>query len=299
MSALIPAAMVALAGVAAAVAGNGMGDNQAQAEFWTAAQAWVDLQDAMDIGFAPVLELVMARAGLRAGDHVLDIGCGTGASLIEAAKRVDINGRVQGLDISATLLDVAAARCRDFPHVSTRLADAQSAPMDASFDAVISRFGVMFFDDTTAAFANIRKALKPGATFTLAAWGPAPQNPWFMVPAKTAREVIGAPPKVDRTLPGPFAFEDASRVTRLLSAAGLSDVTVECVNLDLTPHGSAADFADLALQIGPAQSIANHFDADTALRDTLRAALTEAMQQFETPQGLRVPAAIHLITAKA
>ncbi len=276
--------------------------NADQEEFWStdAGHAWVELQLEMDALMQPVLDLVLERAALPAGARVLDIGCGTGASLVQAARRVGPSGHVTGLDISQTMLDLARSRAKDHPNVNCIKADAQTHAFPAqSHDALISRFGVMFFADTTAAFANMAKALVPGAPITFAAWGPAPQNPYFMTPAAIATQILGPMEKLDRTQPGPFAFEDPARIIPMLQAAGLRDVSVEPVALHLTPPGTVEDAATIISRIGPADRAIRHFAANAADTARIMAALADWLRGLETGRGVRIPALINLYQAKA
>ncbi|MEM8692490.1 MAG: methyltransferase domain-containing protein [Pseudomonadota bacterium] len=275
--------------------------NADQAEFWTdvAGHKWVTHQHGMDATLAPVLDLVLAEADLQTGEHVLDIGCGAGTSTFAAADYVGDQGRVTGLDISPTLLKHARTQAADKPQARFVQADAQTHAFDHAYDVMISRFGVMFFADTTAAFANITKGLKSCARMIMAAWGPAPQNPWFMDAAAVASDVMGKPPKTDRTLPGPFAFEDAQRVVRMLEAAGLQDVKCDAKSLHLTPSGSAYDVALQSTHIGPAQSILSLFEGNEADRMRIAKTLANTFASYGTADGLRIPAVINLITARA
>ncbi|MEM8653832.1 MAG: methyltransferase domain-containing protein [Pseudomonadota bacterium] len=273
--------------------------NADQEEFWTdaAGPKWVAQQAAMDALLAPVLDLVMDRAPLAAGQSVLDIGCGTGVSVAAALDAVGDTGHVTGLDISQTMLELAADRVKA-PNATFLKADAQTHSFDQSFDAMISRFGVMFFDNSVAAMANLNTALSAGGTMTFAAWGPAPQNPYFMVPAKAAASVLGPMPKADRTLPGPFAFEDSARVLQMMAEAGVENATAETVSIDLTPPGPVADTAALMMQIGPAEAAVKYHDADADAAARVEAAVADAIAQFDTPRGLRIPACIHIYSAR-
>ncbi|MEO0743725.1 MAG: class I SAM-dependent methyltransferase [Pseudomonadota bacterium] len=274
--------------------------NLDQQAFWTdsAGPTWVALQDEMDTLLTPVLTEVMARSALQPGERVLDVGCGTGQSVAQIADAVGPTGHVTGLDISQTMLQRAHDRLGFRPHVSLTMADAQTHDFAQPFDVILSRFGVMFFDDTRAAFANLWRALAPGGRMVLAAWGPAPQNPWFMEPAAAARHVLGPMPRVDRTLPGPFAFEDADRVLTLAEAAGIPDMTVDTVPMSLTPRGGLADAAELCCHIGPANSALQYHEAEAEAKAALKDAITAQFAKFDGPDGLRIPALIHMFEAR-
>lgn len=274
--------------------------NAEQEDFWTdaAGPKWVAQQAQMDAVLTPVLDLVLDRAALGPGQRVLDIGCGTGQSVAAAAKLIVPDGHVTGLDISQTMLDLAKTRLTGMDSVSFLKADAQVHPFDTDFHAMISRFGVMFFDDTVAALANLYAALAPGGAMTFAAWGPAPQNPFFMVPARAAARVLGPIPKTDRTLPGPFAFEDSTRVLNMMANAGVPGAQVDTVALHLTPPGSVKETAGMMMQIGPADAAVRFHQADQAAAHRVEQAVAEAIAQFDTDVGLRIPACIHIYDAR-
>ncbi|MFL4471074.1 class I SAM-dependent methyltransferase [Tateyamaria armeniaca] len=275
--------------------------NADQEEFWTgdAGDKWVATQAQMDTLLQPVLDLVLTQAALPAGARVLDIGSGTGASVAQAAKAVGPKGHVTGLDISDTMLALARTRLQDHPNTSGLKADAQIHSFEAgSYDAMISRFGVMFFADTTAAFANIARALVPRAPLTFAAWGAAPQNPYFMQAAAAAKDVFGPMEKTDRTLPGPFAFEDSARVIPMLTDAGLTDVTCEEHGVHLTPPGDLRAVAELLCTIGPAERALRQFEASHEDRARLVDALMARFAKFEGSAGIEIPALINLYRAR-
>ncbi len=275
--------------------------NADQEEFWQteAGHKWVTLQVQLDTLFQPVLDLVLEHARLTPGAHVLDVGSGTGASVAQAAQAVGPQGHVTGVDISDTMLDLARSRLRDHPNTVGIKADAQEHAFDtASFDAMISRFGVMFFDDTRAAFANIANALKPGAPMTFAAWGAAPRNPYFMEAAAAARDVFGPMDKMDRTLPGPFAFEEPARIIPVLTSAGLQDVRCEDHEVHLLAPSDMLGMAELLCEIGPADRALRQFDASAEDRARLIEALKQRFARFETETGIEIPAAINLYKAR-
>ncbi|MEM7320726.1 MAG: methyltransferase domain-containing protein [Pseudomonadota bacterium] len=277
--------------------------NADQHEFWSrspSGQKWLTYEDHLDAAMAPVLDGVIARADLQPGYRVLDIGCGTGASLLAAAERVGAHGAVLGLDISQPFLDRAEDRARNagFGQVATRCADAQTDKFDGpQFDTMISRFGVMFFNDPQTAFANMARALRPGAKMTFAAWSSFAQNPWFRLPHETAASRLGNPPPADPHAPGPLAFQDADRVLGLLDGAGLKNTGYETEQLHMTPQGTPQDIASLCLRVGPAARLIGLFDASRADRQAIQADLTARLSNYETADGVKVPAEIHFFQA--
>lgn len=275
-------------------------DNADQKAFWTnaAGPKWLAHQAALDHNMQPVLDGVLTRADLKKGQVVLDIGCGTGASALRAAEAVGPMGHVFGVDISGPMLARAQERAVDQANLSFAHADAADHAFDEeSFDHLVSRFGVMFFADPVAAFANMAKALRRGGKVTFAAWGQIPENPFFTLAAQAARQTIGAPPKSDPDLPGPFAFRNTERVLDILDRAGLANASCEAAKVDLTPAGSLHDFAELLASIGPADAAVTHFNATQDQRAQLRGALIDHYSVFQTDKGLRIPAEINFFTA--
>lgn len=274
--------------------------NSEQRDFWSdaAGPKWLRFESAMDALLQPVLEGVMARANLKSGETAIDVGCGTGASALRVADAVGPTGHVLGADISGPMLNRAAARAQDHPQLEFIETDAQTHEFEpAAFDHLVSRFGVMFFENPVAAFANMARALKPGGRVTFAAWGQIPANPYFTFAAQAARNIIGAPPKSDPDLPGPFAFRDPARVLDILTQAGLRDAQCDTAKIMLTPQGTLADFADTALSIGPANAAISHFEADAAQIAALREMLQDVFAPFDEPDGFHIPAEINFFTA--
>jgi SAM-dependent methyltransferase len=196
-----------------------------QLEYWNGVGGghWVDEQAQTDITLQPVLEALLARIELHPGQHVLDVGCGCGATTIALASRVGAAGRVTGLDVSAPMLARARHLSAGLANIDYAHADAAAHDFGAPFaDWLFSKFGVMFFGDPVAAFANLRRALKPGARLIFACWRPFALNPWMQVPLHAAYEHVPRLPKPDPEDPGPFSFADPERVTRILTGAGFA-----------------------------------------------------------------------------
>ncbi|MEX0286538.1 MAG: class I SAM-dependent methyltransferase [Paracoccaceae bacterium] len=276
--------------------------NADQQDYWAnspGGQKWITLEDQLDAALGPVLDLVLNHAQLRSGERVLDIGCGTGASLLAAAQQVGPEGHVMGADISAPFVDRALARAQaaGMAHVSARVVDAQTEAFEAdSVDAIISRFGVMFFEDSVAAFANMAKALRPGGRMVFAAWGQLRNNPWFLVPHLAAVERLGQPPKTDRNAPGPLAFHDLDRVQGMFQAAGLL-VQAQAETVQLTPAGGIDGAASLCMKVGPAVRTIAHFDGTAEDEAAIQDAVKARFVGLSTDDPFHLPAEINLFHA--
>ncbi|SDY96094.1 class I SAM-dependent methyltransferase [Citreimonas salinaria] len=146
---------------------------------WTAmAEPWLKSEGPNEAALAPARAALMGRAQLRPGQHVLDVGPGPGASLLDAADAVTPAGRVTGIEVAPPLADRARARVPE--NVDVELGDAVTHPFGAKrFDAVVSSFGVMFFANPVAAFAHIQTACRPRSAMTFVCWGRRHKNPWF------------------------------------------------------------------------------------------------------------------------
>lgn len=262
---------------------------------WVLHDAWLTTQ------FAPVAALLVARSRIGPGDRVLDIGCGTGFITRAAAARAGPDGRVTGIDFSAPMIEEARrlsvrVKTGRIDHVE---ADAQVHDFGAHrFDRIISQFGVMFFSDPVAAFANILQAARPGAQMTLACWGALAENPLFHLP-KTVGESFLAPLASEPGAPSPTAFADRDMVCDLLESAGWANVSADPVALELTPPGGVSEIADMALRIGPVARLVQHHEADEGTVAQIAAALRGPLAAYESSAGLRIPALINVFAAMA
>ena len=230
--------------------------NADQMEYWNGpgGRRWVDRQSIQDVVLAPVSEILLDRAEVAAGEGVIDIGCGCGATTVELARRVGPTGHVVGLDISAPML----ARARELapPSLSLELvlADATVHRFEpACADLLFSRFGVMFFADPAISFGNMRKALRRNGRVVFACWREPRKNPWVILPLQEAYKHVPRLPEVGPDDPGPFSFAREERVRRILSEAGFSSIAMEAVDLTLDlAVGRGLDAAvEGALEIGP------------------------------------------------
>jgi SAM-dependent methyltransferase len=272
--------------------------NAAQVEYWneTAGPTWVELQNQLDRMIEPMGAAGLAALAPVAGEAILDIGCGCGQTTLQIAEAVGTSGAVVGADISAPML--AVARARPVPPAAAqpqfREADAQTADLgQAEFDAAFSRFGVMFFADPVAAFANIRTALRSGGRLAFVCWRGLADNLWMRVPLEAALPLLPPLPAPDPTAPGPFAFADPARVRGVLDAAGFKSVSVDAFDA----HIGSADLEGsvaLTFRVGPlGAALREH----PQFRDRVGDAVRKALAPYVTPAGVMTPGAIWVVTA--
>ncbi|WP_224815095.1 class I SAM-dependent methyltransferase [Hasllibacter sp. MH4015] len=269
---------------------------------WTAMAApWLRIEADTDAAHAPVRHELMARANLKKGQRVLDIGPGAGITLLDAARAVGPDGQVTGIEVAPPFAD--RARERTPRNVDVIVADAQDHAFEpATFDAAISLFGVMFFRDSVAAFANIRRAMKPGAPLHFACWGPPERNPYFTMPGRVAAGVFGPGAAFDPTGPGPMRFGDVEKLHAILSDAGWS-AEIETLDMVLAPPGSPEHVASIQMTIGAASMrIGQAKDAGTltdSQRDAVKAGMVEGFAEMVEDGAVRVPGNFHFVRAVA
>jgi SAM-dependent methyltransferase len=274
--------------------------NAEQRERWNGldGEYWASNQDRLDRTLAPVTGPLLAFAKPRAGSTVMDVGCGCGATTIELARAVGPSGRVVGLDLSAPMLARAAERLRLFANTTFISGDAAELPLqDVRAELLVSRFGVMFFGDPVAAFANLRTGLLAGGRLRFACWRPIKENPWLQIPLHAVYEHAPRLPKPDPEEPGPFAFGDTARVTRILTAAGFTAPSFTPLDLpiDLAGGGTLEDAVIQSSSMGPAKR------ALADQRDDIRAAAIASIRQALAPhvsaEGVKLPGAMWLVAA--
>jgi SAM-dependent methyltransferase len=235
----------------------------------------------------------MDRAQIQPGQSIIDIGCGCGGTTVELARRVGEQGRVLGIDVSKPMLAQARARMGGMANVTLVEADATTHPFEASYDLLFSRLGVMFFADPSAAFANVRRALRSGGRIAFVCWRAMAENPLMTVPITAAARHLPPLPALDPHAPGPFALADAARLRRLLETAGFGAIQISPHDEPIGGNDRAATL-DLAIRIGPlGRALREHPDKRDAVMDDVRAAI----EPFIFDGIARIPSATWIVTA--
>lgn len=278
------------------------GPNVDQIRYWNEVMGlqWAALDVALSAQLRPLGLKALERLDVRLGERVLDIGCGGGETTADIARRVGPTGRVVGIDISELLAARARVAIADLPHAEIRVEDAQIASLEPeAYDALFSRFGVMFFSDPQAAFANMKRALRPGGRLTFICWRAFVDNPWSCVPAMAVAELVPIK-RPEPHVPGPFALADEKRVRGILENAGFVQVKHEALDEVLCVGGGEPINGTVAmlLRLGPAGGALRDANADPELMEAARAAIKKAILPYDSPQGVLLPSASWIVTAQ-
>lgn len=274
--------------------------NADQIEYWNGppGEKWVKNQQVMDASLASATTALLSLAAIQPGERVLDIGCGTGQTSLLAADAVGEGGDVLGVDVSRQLLALARRRAEGRANITFIEADAATYAFTPDRDLMMSRFGVMFFDDPTGAFANLRKAAKPSGRFAFICWRPVAENEYAAMPFEIAKPLMPPLPPADPYAPGPFAMSDPDRLRTILTGAGFSDIAI-AKHDGLMPMGKTAEEAGIqATSLGPTARALRRFEPDVSGR--VLAAVTEAFRSYPKTDGvIHCRIACWLVSARA
>lgn len=261
---------------------------------------WLENIDTFEAMIAPAGLALLEAADLRAGETVVDIGCGGGMTTLAAAHQVGPEGRALGLDISQGLIERAweRARASGVSNVSFRCADASVWNDEAAgFDRLISRFGTMFFADPYSAFSNLRRLIRPGGRIDLAVWAAPRDNPWMSAMIAIARQHLDLPRPEPRA-PGPFAFEDTAYVEEILGAAGFVSVRIDGWTSELPFAGPGATCADAIRFATQGMAIRDKVaELEAPAREALSRDLEALYQNHLRPGGILMGAKVWLVKA--
>jgi SAM-dependent methyltransferase len=272
--------------------------NADQIAFWNgdAGEKWAKAQERLDAMMAPITAKLVDIAAPKAGERVLDIGCGCGETVIRLAQA---GARVTGIDVSRPMLARARQRAAEakIEHFEAFEADAADHRFMPSYDLLFSKFGVMFFADPDAAFANLRKALKPDGRLAFVCWRGPRENEWVRVPVGAVRPHVPPQPPLGPEDPGPFAFADLARVRRILSGAGFDRIAARPVDFEMALGASLEAAVAHIQEFGPVSrmlSTANEIEKADAV-----AALAEALKPYASRSPLALGGAVWFVTATA
>jgi len=272
-------------------------DEQAKRWNGVAGRAWVDAQQLLDQMFKPLEELLVEAVAAASRGRVLDVGCGTGSTTLAVARRLGLKGHCIGIDISDPMIAAARARAeREGVAAQFIRANAQVHAFEPeSADVIISRFGVMFFDDPVQAFANLLRAASHDAELRLIVWRSAADNPFMTTAERAAAPILPNLPARRPDGPGQFAFADRERVSVILEKSGWVEIDLRPVDVDCTlPEKELSRYLT---RLGPVGMALQEADDSTRARvvETVRPAFDPYVHGTEA----RFTAACWMIGARA
>jgi len=273
-----------------------------QTALWNgpAGRAWVDAQDVLDQGLKP-MEESLVEAVLASGSApkrcVLDVGCGTGSTTLAVARRLGPNGRCVGIDISEPMIVAARNRMeREGLGTSFIHADAQTYPFEpSSFDAIISRFGVMFFEEPVHAFANLRRAATVEAALRFIAWRGPGENAFMTTAERAAASLLPNLPVRRANAPGQFAFADSDWVHTILAESGWTEIDVRPIDPSCTfPERELVRYVT---RLGPVGRVLDQVDERTRMQVIEKAC--RAFDPYVRGGEVHFTAACWMVSARA
>ena len=277
--------------------------NKNQKDFWSGkgGDIWVERQNAMDTMLSPLGEAALNKLNFNGEENVLDIGCGCGHTTLNIAKRIGPSGNVTGLDISEPMLKRAkeSAVEMSITNTSFKCVDVQTEDLgDQIYSAAFSRFGVMFFEDSIAAFKNINKSLISGGCLSFVCWQSPAVNPWQSLFIQEIKKFLDLPSPPPRS-PGPFAFMESEYVSSILEESKFQDITIEGheAEVNMFSGRSLSDSVKDYISINPVVTQMLKESSENQIAEIVNSGI-EAFSPYYSEKGLIFPSATWLVTAR-
>ena len=277
--------------------------NKNQKDFWSGkgGDIWVERQNAMDTMLSPLGEAALNKLNFNEEENVLDIGCGCGHTTLNIAKRIGPSGNVTGLDISEPMLKRAkeSAVEMSITNTSFKCVDVQTEDLgDQIYSAAFSRFGVMFFEDSIAAFKNINKSLISGGYLSFVCWQSPAVNPWQSLFIQEVKKFLDLPSPPPRS-PGPFAFMESEYVSSILEESKFQDITIEGheAEVNMFSGRSLSESVKDYISINPVVTEMLKDSSENQITEIKNSGI-EAFSPYYSEKGLIFPSATWLVTAR-
>src|SRR4051794_31127837 len=282
-------------------------DNAEAIEAWDGVlfDRFVQYRHLVVMGLAPHGTEALRRHPPRAGERVVDIGCGFGDSAQEIAGLVGPEGAVLGVDAAPRFIAAATSEAAEagVANVSFAVVDVQAQPLPGPFDVAFARFGTMFFANPVAALRNVRESLLPGGRLCVVVWRRKIDNAWLYRAQEIVERFVQRPDEYDEPTcgPGPFSMADADTVSQQLLIAGFENVAFERCDLPLLIGHDVDEAVEMVTALGPAGEILRlQGDRAAHLHEEIFAALREGLADYADADGrIIAPASTWIVTATA
>lgn len=273
---------------------------EAQRQDWNrVASGWEKWDQFFDQQMAFLNHRLAGDARLRQGQRVLDLGSGTGYPALLAAQTVGPTGNVIGIDLAEQMLAAAERKAKrlGLTNVAFRTGDASTLPFERhSFDAVTSRFCLMFLPEIPKAVTEIARILKPGGYLAAAVWATPDKNPYLKIPMDIIKQFIELPPP-DPTAPGIFRLAKPGELAGMLQQAGFTDISDQEFLADVR-FPAARDYVASLMEIAaPVQNLFAKLTADQ--REAARERILQAANRFQRDSAIALPIAVRFVSAQA
>ena len=274
--------------------------NEEQFELWNEGigKKWVEEDDSMNERLSILTKELFLRLNINRGDKILDVGCGGGQTSFEASEIVGENGYVVGADISKILLDLAKSKYANTKNLEFKLCDVQNYEFrENSFNKVISRFGVMFFENPIEAFKNIYDSLQEGGSLNFVCWTNVMENEFFTDPTNIIiRHLNKDFPEITRS-PGPLAFSEEKYINEILSNSGFKNIKVEKVYSLITTNDSPEKNGELLLNIGSGGRLLADANLSKKELSVIRDEMVEISQKRQKNGKITYKACLNYVSA--
>ena len=279
---------------------NSYGENQEQGSHWNSSvgRAWVNNDTRMDAQLKVITNALCEEIKIKEGYKVLDIGCGSGALFPFLSDKVGKTGLINGVDISKPLLELAKKYHFGKGNITFLNADAQSYAFKSSkYDNVVSRFGLMFFEDPIAAFKNIQNSMKSNGKLNFVCWSKLEDNDFFFIPLQIVLKHLKKSLPKPSKLPGPFSFSDPKHIEHILESSGFKNILIKTLQTKMINHETIEDQIQLFNKIGLAARIKKEALFSSKISKKIDNELRATLLSKTTSNTTTLKALVHYVSA--
>ena len=281
---------------------NNYGQNQEQGANWNSktGQAWVNNDLKMDLHLEVITTLLFKEFETLGNKHVLDVGCGSGTTSKLLSDQVGSTGSVEGVDISMPLLELAQAKYGTIENIRFTNADAQSFEFKKSFyDQIVSRFGVMFFENPIAAFTNMRQSLKPNGKLNFVCWSALEENEFFILPLKIVLKYLNKPLPNPSKAPGPLAFSNKPYLLKILQSSEFKNIKIKTVKTEMLNFDPVKEQVRFFNKMGLAARMKKEASFDIEIHEKIDQELEIELMKRTDANGTSLKATVYYVSANA